>query len=264
MKDNFLNQALTLARVSNLPTVWTNCLAAWGINAVASSSFFGIPLWGQLEFLNPSTLSALLLGASLVYAGGCTLNDAFDEEFDNRYNPERPLPSGRISSRTVWTLGLLELGFGAGLLIFGAHCSAHWIALLILVVIAYDYLHKKWTGGFVLMGACRLLLWLGAATAGAMAAPLWRWRSRALGGRRRRKNLLLYVSIMDGHIPQIHAHSPPAPLHAATSRRLEVEAVPPHQRMMGRGRHLNSNGALPVASSSKPRSPRARLQCMGG
>ena len=178
MKDNFFNQALTLARVSNLPTVWTNCLAAWGINAVASSSFFGIPLWGQLEFLNPSTLSALLVGASLVYAGGCTLNDAFDEEFDNRYNPERPLPSGRISSRTVWTLGLLELGFGAGLLIFGAHCSVHWIALLILVVIAYDYLHKKWTGGFVLMGACRLLLWLGAATAGkmdAVAPQTWIW-----------------------------------------------------------------------------------------
>ena len=60
-----------------------------------------------------------------------------------------------------------------------------------------------------------------------------------------------------------HARSPPAPL-AAASRRLEVEAVPPHQRLMGRGRHLNSNGALPVASSSKPRSPRARLQCMGG
>ena len=60
-----------------------------------------------------------------------------------------------------------------------------------------------------------------------------------------------------------HARSPPAPL-AAASRRLEVEAVPPHQRLMGRGRHLNSNGALPVVSSSKPRSPRARLQCMGG
>ena len=27
-----LNLILTLSRVSNLPTVWTNCLAGWAIN----------------------------------------------------------------------------------------------------------------------------------------------------------------------------------------------------------------------------------------
>ena len=48
------------------------------------------------------------------------------------------------------------------------------------------------------------------------------------------------------------ASSPPAPLHAATSRRLEVEAVPPHQRLVaGEVGSLSSNGTLPVASSSK-------------
>ena len=54
----------------------------------------------------------------------------------------------------------------------------------------------------------------------------------------------------------VHTHSqpsPPAPLHAATSRRLEVEAVPPHQRLVaGEVGSLSSNGMLPVASSSKP------------
>jgi heme O synthase-like polyprenyltransferase len=178
VKNGFLNQALTLARTSNLPTVWTNCLAAWGINALAAASLRGMPPWGELGTLDPNCLFFLLLGASLVYAGGCTLNDAFDEKFDHRYNPERPLPSGRISRGTVWGLGLIELGVGASLLILGAKCSALWILLLILSVVTYDYLHKKWAGGFVLMGGCRLFLWLAAASAGGMnaiAPQTWIW-----------------------------------------------------------------------------------------
>ena len=56
--------------------------------------------------------------------------------------------------------------------------------------------------------------------------------------------------------PFTHTHSRPlrlrAPLHAATSRRPEVEAVPPHQRLVaGEVGSLSSNGTLPVASSSK-------------
>lgn len=170
VKSNFFNQALTLARTSNLPTVWTNCLAAWGINAVAAPSLRGIPLFEGLGLFDSSSLFFLLLGASLTYAGGCTLNDAFDQEFDKQHNPERPLPSGLISPRTVWSLGLLELGFGAYLLILEAECSVHWTLLLIVTVLAYDYLHKKWPGGFILMGGCRLFLWLTASTTGGISA----------------------------------------------------------------------------------------------
>ena len=178
MRNDFLNQALTLARTSNLPTVWTNCLVAWGINAIAASSLRGMPPLGDLAFLAPNSLFFLLLGASLVYAGGCTLNDAFDEKFDRRYNPERPLPSGRISPRTVWGLGLIELGIGASLLILGAKCSVLWVLLLLGTVVIYDYLHKKWAGGFILMGGCRLFLWLAAATTGGLndlAPQTWIW-----------------------------------------------------------------------------------------
>ena len=39
----FLHQAFTLAGVSNLPTVWTNVLAAWAINATASPTFKIMP-----------------------------------------------------------------------------------------------------------------------------------------------------------------------------------------------------------------------------
>ena len=137
-----------------------------------------MPSFGKLETLDANCLFFLLLGASLIYAGGCTLNDAFDEDFDTRYNPERPLPSGRISRGKVWGVGVIELAFGASLLILGANSSVLWILLLIVSVIAYDYLHKKWAGGFVLMGGCRLFLWLAAASAGGMseiAPQTWIW-----------------------------------------------------------------------------------------
>ena len=157
-KGNFFNQVLTLARTSNLPTVWTNCLAAWGVNAVADASLRGMPSSNDQAFLDPSFLFFLLLGSSLIYAGGCTLNDAFDEKFDRKHNPERPLPSGQVSSKTVWLLGFIELGLGGSLLIYGAKCVYLWVLLLIVTIVAYDYLHKKWAGGFVLMGGCRLFL----------------------------------------------------------------------------------------------------------
>jgi 4-hydroxybenzoate polyprenyltransferase len=179
VKGNFFNQALTLARTSNLPTIWTNCLAAWGVNAVAEASLRGMPSSNDQAFLDPSYLFFLLLGSSLIYAGGCTLNDAFDEKFDRKHNPERPLPSGQVSSKTVWLLGFIELGLGGSLLIYGAKCSLFWVLLLIITVVAYDYFHKKWAGGFILMGGCRLFLWLAAATAGGLSSSLspqtWIW-----------------------------------------------------------------------------------------
>jgi len=177
-KGNFFNQVLTLARSSNLPTIWTNCLAAWGVNAVAEASLRGMPSSNDQAFLDPSYLFFLLLGSSLIYAGGCTLNDAFDEKFDRKHNPERPLPSGQVSSKTVWLLGFIELGLGGSLLIYGAKCAYLWVLLLIVTIVAYDYLHKKWAGGFVLMGGCRLFLWLAAATVGglnSLSPQTWIW-----------------------------------------------------------------------------------------
>ena len=57
---------LVLGRVSNVPTVWTNCLAGW-------------LLAGGGEWTRFAWLCA---GATLVYLGGMFLNDAFDAEFD--------------------------------------------------------------------------------------------------------------------------------------------------------------------------------------
>ena len=131
-----------------------------------------------LTFFDWSTFAYLAIGASLIYAGGCTLNDAFDQNFDQAHNPKRPLPSGSISPKTVWILGSLELLFGVILMVTLAGCEKTWVLALVASVVLYDYIHKKWGGGILIMGACRFFLWIAAATAAGkadLAPQTWIW-----------------------------------------------------------------------------------------
>ena len=75
---------------SNLPTVWSNCLAGWWLGG------------GE----NARNLAPLLTGATLLYVGGMFLNDAFDANFDAIHRRDRPIPSGAIAVDTVWHIGL--------------------------------------------------------------------------------------------------------------------------------------------------------------
>jgi 4-hydroxybenzoate polyprenyltransferase len=144
-----LHRLLTLARVSNLPTVWSNCLAAWLIAGAE-------PSWRMLW---------LLAGASLIYAAGCTLNDAFDARWDAQHRPERLIPSGVLSRRTVWIIGLTEMTAGLAL-IFAGGVSAWWPpAALAAAILLYDAWHKQSPLSVIVMGACRWLLYLTAAAA---------------------------------------------------------------------------------------------------
>src|SRR5213083_701894 len=97
---SFVRTLLVLGRVSNLPTVWSNCLAGWWLGG-----------GGNVE-----KLAYLLAGATSLYTGGMFLNDAFDVEFDRQYRKERPIPAGRIPLATVWRSGFALLASGAGLL----------------------------------------------------------------------------------------------------------------------------------------------------
>jgi 4-hydroxybenzoate polyprenyltransferase len=144
-----LRHLLTLARVSNLPTVWSNCLAAWLISGA-------VPSWSLLP---------LLLGASLLYAGGCTLNDAFDAVWDAQHRPERLIPAGVLSRRAVTGIGLVEMAAGLGA-IFAGGVNSVWAPLgLAGAILFYDAWHKQSPWSVVIMGACRWLLYLTAAGA---------------------------------------------------------------------------------------------------
>ena len=169
------NLILTLSRVSNLPTVWTNCLAAWTINQSIEKIVGQTPQWHDPSSLDWKIFGWLVLGASFIYAGGCVLNDAFDQKFDQRYNPDRPIPSGQIKSSTVWIVGIMFILIGGLLLLGLCSCSLILVFCLIAAVILYDWIHKKWSGSVWIMGSCRTFLWLVAASAGALqiSIPVW-------------------------------------------------------------------------------------------
>jgi 4-hydroxybenzoate polyprenyltransferase len=161
--------ALRLGRVSNLPTVWTN--AAAGV-VLAS---------GEAE---PLRLILIMVALSLFYIAGMYLNDAFDRNIDARQRPERPIPSGQVGATTVFAAGFAMLALGEGLLAlvsYGISGGQGWppvIAGLALAatIVYYDFRHKTNPLSPVVMGVCRVLVYLTAALAvgpGLSSPILW-------------------------------------------------------------------------------------------
>lgn len=148
---------LELARISILPTAWTNVLAGWLLAG------------GRL---NDHRLLWLLLGGSLLYSGGMILNDAADARWDCEHRKERPIPRGDVSVGAAWCAGLMLMLVGGTCMAPLGGASLPVVACLALCILAYDLYHKQWTGSVFVMGACRTLLYLaaGSAALGASAA----------------------------------------------------------------------------------------------
>jgi len=139
---------LILGRVSNLPTVWSNCLVGWWLGRGASIS----------------ELIQLCISASLLYLSGMYLNDVFDAEFDRRHRPERPIPAGSIEPRTVWQLGAIFMVAGiVGMGLLGTQ-PLIWAIVLAATIIVYNACHKTWSHAPLLMALCRCLLVLAAGS----------------------------------------------------------------------------------------------------
>jgi hypothetical protein len=151
---------LILGRVSNLPTVWSNCLAGWLLAGAGSAPRFGL----------------LCFGTSCLYLGGMCLNDAFDVEFDRQHRQERPIPSGAITQAKVWGWGFGWLAAGVLLLSLLGKASLATALLLAGCIVLYDAIHKAVTLSPLLMALCRLLLYLtaaSAATRGIKGLAIW-------------------------------------------------------------------------------------------
>ncbi len=162
-----LRTHLTLGRVSNLPTVWSNILCAW----IIVDGYFDQPL----------KLACLLAGASLLYIGGMYLNDYCDREIDAEQRPERPIPAGKITASTVRNLAglLLGLGFAAIALtgFLNENAPPQWLpaafaAGLVASIVLYDFNHKGNPIAPLFMAACRALLYPAVATAFAFSAGI--------------------------------------------------------------------------------------------
>lgn len=134
-----------LARAGNFPSVASNVLAALVLSGAAG----GWPATGVLV--------ASLLAGVLAYAGGATLNDVADAAFDAVHRPERAIPRGAVTRATAAGIGVVELAAGAGVLL-AVGAAFGWVAGLVAVILAYDWIHKRWMGAVGLMAGCRVLL----------------------------------------------------------------------------------------------------------
>jgi hypothetical protein len=141
---------LRLGRVSNLPTVWTNVLAATVIAGGA---------WQNAR------TGLVLLAMSLFYVGGMYLNDFFDRSIDARERPERPIPAGDISANAVAAAGSGMLGGGIVLLAATGVAAAVAGLILAALIVAYNLFHKGVALSPVTMGLCRAFVYFGAAAA---------------------------------------------------------------------------------------------------
>ncbi len=157
---------LQLIRVPNAPTAAANILAGY--------------LLANRSWDNWPALLCLIISSLALYCCGMVLNDVFDAAKDKADQPNRPIPSGKISLRAASLVGwsLMVLGILAAISA-GALSSPQAIvrcgsvaALLALAIYLYDGPLKQTPLAPALMGACRSLnIFLGASTASAATLP---------------------------------------------------------------------------------------------
>jgi len=142
---------LSLGRVSNLPTVWTNVLAAGAMAGAA------MPSDGWLS---------VLIAMSLFYIAGMYYNDVCDAQYDKQHQPHRPIAAALITRERVeaYAIAYALLGF---LLVYNARMAAPmasesasvgWllsVCALVALIIAYNRHHKNNPLSPLIMAACR-------------------------------------------------------------------------------------------------------------
>ena len=145
-----LTAYLQLARISNLPTVFSNVLVGAALAAGA----------GQFEW---AMVVLATVVTSLFYVGGMALNDLVDRDIDAVERPKRPIPSGALSVKEVTRFTFICFGAGLILTLVFAPWARYFALALIGAIVAYDVLHKRWNFSLIFMGLCRTLVYAFAA-----------------------------------------------------------------------------------------------------
>jgi 4-hydroxybenzoate polyprenyltransferase len=154
--------ALSLGRVSNLPTVWTNMLVGL---VLAGAGLAHPAIW------------PLFLALTLFYIGGMYLNDFFDAVIDARERPDRPIPAGRAKRSTVGAAGFGMLAAGIALMaLVTARGGSPWPVLAAVAlagcIVLYDAHHKNNPLSPFVMGLCRILVYLCAGVSVVAPPPV--------------------------------------------------------------------------------------------
>jgi len=146
-----LKNYMTLSRLPLLPTCWSNVLLG---TALVTTS----PNW--------TVLLLVALAISLFYIGGMALNDVVDVPIDLKERPDRLLPSGIIPYSHALLFALACLIGGSFIIVYFFSLTTTVLAFFLLTsIVLYDLFHKQWASTSFLMGICRGLVYLIAASA---------------------------------------------------------------------------------------------------
>lgn len=139
IKDYFI-----LIRIPNLFTCPSNVLV-------------GFAQVGLLISARPATLLLLILASLLLYAVGIVLNDYLDRHADKRDRANRPLPSGRISSRSAAILIILASLSSVFIAAYVSSLTLFIVLAILGTIIAYDARLKSTSFGHLAMALSRVL-----------------------------------------------------------------------------------------------------------
>ncbi len=147
-----------LGRVSNLPTIWTNCLCAWLLTGSGNRNEFVV----------------LTVAVSIMYVGGMFLNDYCDSDLDKQCRPERPIPMGEISRMSVLKIAVVMILSGIVLTGLAGLVPLMYGVILGLLIFIYNLYHEKNPVAPFLMGGCRSCVYLivGAAANSGVTLPV--------------------------------------------------------------------------------------------
>lgn len=156
-----LRDWLALCRVSNLPTVWMNTLAAL---VLATGT------------LPVASFALLAVSMSAFYCAGMCWNDIFDRRVDAIARPTRPIPSGRIGLAAARGFASALLAGALVLLLWTPHPEslAPGVGLAALILV-YDAFHKAHPATVLAMAGCRVGVFAVSAwaVAGTVPGPVW-------------------------------------------------------------------------------------------
>ena len=138
---------LSLARISNSPTVVSNVLAGTALSTALTLT---------------DTVVVVAIAMVLFYTAGMYLNDLFDLEWDRERNASRPLPSGAVSVREALTAIIGFTVVGLILLALTTWWAFASGVVLLGVIVAYDRWHKGNPLSPLFMAATRILVYVTA------------------------------------------------------------------------------------------------------
>jgi hypothetical protein len=147
---------LTMARISNSPTVASDVLAG---AALAGGS-------------DPTVIALVAAAMVLFYTAGMLLNDICDYHWDQSHRPDRPLVAGAVSRHAAVIATIALFVVGSALLTIGSPRALLSGIVLIGFIIVYDTWHKTNPLSPLVMGACRAMVYVTAYVAFAWPPTL--------------------------------------------------------------------------------------------